>query len=179
MNVLPATVIGLAGLALLGCQKKEESRVTAKVEARVAAVADANTPVDAGATRGIAASSFAGKYTVTPGTLYVPADKDWAPVKWKSDDTKLLGEGEMTLAIDTAGRVAGTTTGGPLGAAVIDGTSDGQTLAATLRRKDPADEGLTGTLLAKIAGDNVEGTMKLAEFNAAVVRVASFTATKK
>ena len=57
---------------------------------------------------------------------------------------------------------------------MLDGTSDGTTLTATVRRKDPADEGLTGTLEAKVAGDTVEGTMKLAESNAAVVRVAKF-----
>ena len=195
MSMLRAMVIGLAGVVLVGCPKKEEPRVTAEAgrvdhttrapEGRseagavVVAASDASAPVEAGATKGGAAASFGGKYTVTPGTMYVPAEKDWSSVKFKSDETKLLGDGEMTLAVDAAGRVAGTTEGGPLGAAIIDGNSDGQTLAATIRRKDPSDEGLTGTLLAKVSGDKVEGTMKLAEFNAAVVRVASFTATKK
>ena len=68
---------------------------------------------------------------------------------------------------------------GPLGAAVIEGKSDGDNLAATVRRKDPSDDGLTGTLQAKVAGDKVDGTMKLAEFNAAVVRTATFSVTKK
>jgi hypothetical protein len=91
----------------------------------------------------------------------------------------MLGDGEITIAVDASGRVSGATEGGPLGASVLDGTSDGKTLTATVRRKDPADEGLTGTLEAKVSGDSLEGTMKLAESNAAVVRVGKLEAKKK
>ena len=177
-------VIGLACVALLGCPKKEsadgkaEAGVSATTSASVVASAgtDASTPA-AAATTG--AGTFAGKYVVSAGTMYVPAEKDWASVKFKNDESKMLGDGEMKLVIDPSGRVAGSTEGGPLGAAILDGNSDGKTLAATVRRKDPTDEGLTGTLVAKLAGDKLEGSMNLAEFNAAVVRTATFTATKK
>jgi hypothetical protein len=179
MSVMRVIVIGLSCVALVGCPKKEEAKVTAEAQATADAEAPAPTTADAGATRGNAGGAFAGKYVVTAGTMYVPAEKDWASVRFKNDDSKLLGEGNMTLAVDPAGRVAGTTEGGPLGAGILDGTSDGQTLTATLRRKDPTDDGLTGTLVATVTGDKVEGTMKLAEFNAAVVRVATFTAAKK
>ena len=162
-----AVVIGLACLVLAGCPKKDNAE------------ADAGAKADASAEAGTTGASFAGKYVVSVGTMYVPAEKDWASVKFKNDDSKLLGEGSVTLAIDEAGRVSGSTEGGPLGAAVIEGKRDGQTLAATIRRKDLADDGLTGTLVATVAGDKLEGTMKLAEFNAAVVRVGTLTATKK
>lgn len=134
---------------------------------------DAAAPAKAGA-----AASYAGKYAVSAGTMYVPAEKDWASVKFKNDDTKHLGDGEIKIAIDPSGRVSGGTEAGPLGASVIDGLSEGGILTATIRRKDPTDDGLTGTLVAKIAGDAIEGTMKLAEFNAAVVRTATLTAKK-
>ena len=178
-------VIGLACVALLGCPKKEnadpkedasaKAEPDAKADASVTAAAAADASTGPGAKAG---ASFAGKYTVSAGTMYVPAEKDWASVKFKNDETKLLGEGVMKLAIDPSGRVAGTTEGGPLGEALIDGSSDGQTLSATVRRKDPKDDGLTGTLVAKLAGDKLDGTMNLAEFNAAVVRTATFAATK-
>jgi hypothetical protein len=182
MSVHRAIVIGLALVGLVGCpKKKDEPLVKAEASATATAEADAsaNLAPDSGATRGPAGASFGGKYAVTAGTMYVPAEKDWSSVKFKNDDSKLLGDGELTLAIDATGGVSGTTEGGPLGAALLGGTSDGQTLTATIRRKDPSDDGLTGTLLAKVTGDKIEGTMKLAEFNAAVVRVGTFTATKK
>ena len=174
-----AVVIGLACLVLAGCPKKDNAEADAGAKADASAEADAGAKADASAEAGTTGASFAGKYVVSVGTMYVPAEKDWASVKFKNDDSKLLGEGSVTLAIDEAGRVSGSTEGGPLGAAVIEGKRDGQTLAATIRRKDLADDGLTGTLVATVAGDKLEGTMKLAEFNAAVVRVGTLTATKK
>jgi len=123
-------------------------------------------------------ASFVGKYVVTVGTMYVPAEKDWASVKFKNDDSKLLGDGEMTIVIDPSGRVSGGTEAGPLGASVLDGTSENGRVTGTIRRKDPSDEGLTGTLDATLTGDVLTGTMKLAESNAAVVREAKLEAKK-
>ena len=131
-----------------------------------------------GGTQGSTAT-YSGKYSVGVGSMYVPAEKDYAGVKFKNDESKMLGEGEITLTIDASGKVTGGTESGPLGASILEGMSDGSTIAATLRRKDPADEGLTGTLVAKVAGGAVEGTAKLAEANAAVVRIAKFDAKKK
>jgi len=183
MTMLRAIGLGLTLLVLTGCPKKnDEGKAEAGAEPSTTAASPADggdaSATTAGATKD-GAAAFKGKYTVAAGTMYVPEAKDWASVKWKNDDTKLLGDGELSLAIDAAGRVTGSSEGGPLGAAVIEGKSDGQTLAATVRRKDPTDDGLTGTLLATVAGDQIDGTMKLSEFTAAVVRTATFSVTKK
>ena len=182
MRPLHVIGVGLALFVLLGCPRKNED---AKNEAGAgpSAVATASDGGDAatttpGATTKGGAAAFTGKYTVATGTMYVPDAKDWSSVKFKNDDSKLLGDGELSLAIDSAGGVTGTSEGGPLGAAIIEGKSDGKMLAATIRRKDPGDDGLTGTLLATVDGSKVDGTMKLAEFNAAVVRTATFSVTK-
>jgi hypothetical protein len=177
-------LIAMACVALAGCPKKDAP----------AAGGDPNASAEAGTTSAAAAAAaasaaaeaakptpvtYAGKYTVTAGTMYVPAEKDWASVKFKNDDTKLLGDGEMTLTLDPSGLVSGTTEGGPLGASVVEGQSDKGQITATVRRKDPSDEGLTGTLVATVTGDTLAGTMNLAESNAAVVRVAKLEAKKK
>ncbi len=169
--------LGLALLALTGCPRKIDDGM-AEAGAGPSPLPSTTASTTAGATKS-GASSFKGKYTVSAGTMYVPEAKDWAAVKWKNDDTKLLGDGELSLAVDAEGRVTGSSEGGPLGAALIEGKSDGHTLAATVRRKDPTDDGLTGTLLATVTGDKVDGTMKLSEFTAAVVRTATFSAAKK
>ena len=61
---------------------------------------------------------------------------------------------------------------------LLDGHLEGGTLTANVRRKDPADAGLTGTLIATVKGDKLDGEMKLAEANAAAVRGAKVTGTK-
>lgn len=169
---------------LLGACKKTEvtpEELDARAQAAVAAKTPPTTSADAAADAGPSTKTvtYAGKYSVAVGKMYVPDQKDWSSVKFKNDETKLLGDGEITLVVDGTGRVSGGTEAGPLGASVLAGTSDGTTLTATVRRKDPSDDGLTGTLVAKIAGDALEGTMKLAESNAAVVRVGKLEAKRK
>ena len=188
-----AVVAVLTCAAVLGCSRKENKGATAGPSVS----ADASVPPDAlapeaeaaprstGAPSASAPASFAGRYGVSVGSMYVPAAKDWASVKFKNDESKLLGDGDVTLAFDGTGRVSGATTGGPLGASVIDGMTDGKSVRATIRRKDPTDGGLTGTLTATLRRDTLdtldtlEGSMRLAEFNAAVVRVATLRATRK
>lgn len=183
-----AMLVGLLVVATVaGCKKSELTEEDRAAKASAAAAAEAGATAastDAGGaaeagTSARTAKSFAGKYAVSAGSMYVPENKDWASVKFKNDESKMLGDGELTIAIDGSGRVSGGSEAGPLGASVLDGKTDGTTLTATVRRKDPSDEGLTGTLQAKVAGDTIEGTMNLAESNAAVVRFARFQAKKK
>jgi hypothetical protein len=182
--------LSVLAIASVGCNKREASATDAgatelshaardaKHESHVQEVATeagATSPASAGAKN----ASFTGKYTLRPGSLYIPANKDWASAKFKNDESKWIGGGELTLEIDGAGRVSGRTESGPFGAAIIDGTTDGTTLTATIRRKEPADEGLTGTLVAKIERDTLEGSLNIADANAAAVRVGTVSATKR
>ena len=187
MTAMHAAVIAV-GWVVVGCSKSDPAgngggadAATAKIAvveggASGAAGGDAGTGTSTGTGTG---RSYAGKYSVAVGAMYVPEAKDWSSVKFKNDESKMLGDGVINLDVDENGRVSGGTEGGPLGASVLEGRSDGTTLTATVRRKDPADEGLTGTLEAKVSGDSIDGTMKLAESNAAVVRVGKLEAKKK
>ena len=190
LGALGAVVALGALVALAACKKSEVTpdELDARAQAQSAAIAaktpPASSATDAAGDAGGGAPSmktvnYAGKYTVTAGKMYVPDQKDWSSVKFKNDETKMLGDGEIALTVDGQGRVSGSTEAGPLGASVLQGISDGTTLTATVRRKDPSDEGLTGTLVAKIAGDALDGTMRLAEANAAVVREAKVDAKAK
>jgi hypothetical protein len=186
--------IGL-GVVLAGCPKKDEpadaqaagsasASPYAQANATVASGGEAGTAGEggaAGAAKGSsgAGASFHGKYTLKPSTMYIPDDKDWKGVKFKNDESKHVGDGDITIDIDPSGRVSGSSEGGALGAAIIDGSRDGADVTATIRRKDPADEGLMGTLVGKIAGDKLEGTMRLSDANASSVREASFAIAKK
>lgn len=147
------------------------------------ATTDGGAPREAASAGGTAAAQaggFAGKYTTSAGTLYIPAEKDWSAVKQVKDDpAKGMGEGDLALTVDPSGRVTGTIDSGPVAPAVIDGSLVDGELRGTIRRKDPKDDGLTGTLVAKLAGDAAEGKLELADANAAILREAKVTLKKK
>ncbi len=170
---------------IVACGKKTEGDApasassTASVATTATAKAEGGAPSEGAAHAAAGPTAYAGKYAVTPATMYVPSAKDWSMVKFKNDEQKMLGDGELTIRVDQDGRVAGGTEAGPLGASVLDGSLRDGMISATVRRKDPSDNGLTGTLVGKLAGNAITGTMKLAEANAAVVRQASFSASAK
>jgi hypothetical protein len=91
----------------------------------------------------------------------------------------MVGDGTFTLAVDGAGRVTGTIDSGPAQGALVDGTVEGGNVAGTVRVKNAGEEGLHGSLTGKMSGDAIEGTMKLADNNASILRDVKFTATKR
>lgn len=172
---------GLVVLALVACKKGEAEGGHTSTEAAPAPASSSSTGTATTATGTNEASarkavSYAATYTMAPAAMYVPAAKDWSSVKFKNDETKLLGDGTFTFTVDPTGRLTGASEGGPLGGAIVEGVLEGPHVAATIRRKDAADEGLWGTLVGRVSGNAIEGTMKLSEWNAAVVREATFHA---
>jgi hypothetical protein len=157
-----------------------------------AAVPAASTPVSsaspqaaipsaaASATAGhIAAASFSGTYKTKPGTLYIPTEGEFAKVKQAPDDGSRVGEGTFSLDVDESGKALGSVDTGPLAPATISGTVSGGTITGTIRRKDPTDEGLTGSFSATTAGGKLDGKMELANANASILREATISANAK
>jgi hypothetical protein len=146
-----------------------------------ASSANANAS-DAGATAKPAGetASYSGSYSVSPGTYYIPSSKDYSSVKPAKDDpTKHVGEGTLSLTADGDGKVTGTIDSGPAGPGVIEGSIIDGEIRGFIRRKEPGDQGLTGTFTAKASGDTAEGKLSLAEANAAIVREGKFSLKKK
>jgi hypothetical protein len=139
--------------------------------ASVLAAAPLN-PSDAAATRAVA--GWRGSYKSTAGVLYVPAD--WKDVHWNVKESAAgIGEGTMVLTIDpVSGRVLGVLDG-PLGPATVDGFASDRKLAATISRRDPTDQGFTGTLIGSLGGDSANGTMNVSPADASAIRTAMFT----
>lgn len=178
-------LVFVASLALGACSKSKTENQDTPSSATSNASTDATSTdasaADASATgaRPDAPSAFAGTYSVAPGTMYIPETKDYANVKQAKDDpSQLVGEGTLSLTVED-GRVSGTIETGPAGPAVIDGKLVGDDLRGNVRRKDPSDEGLTGTLSGTVTGDTVSGQLSLATANAGLVRDGKFTAKKK
>lgn len=181
----------LACLALLfsvGCGKSGESDKAApsastSTKAPLASSASTDSGASTATTATTAtgkASSYAGTYSVSPAKIYIPSAKDYASVKQAKDDpTKHVGDGSLTLMVDANGHVTGTIDSGPASPALVDGSLVESEIRGTVRRKEPNDHGLTGTLVGKISGESVEGTLSLAEANASIVREGKLALKKK
>ena len=173
-------------VALAGCPKEDPP----KPDAAAPVVSSSISPqasVSAAASGAVAkptagaAAKYEGKYTASPGALHIPSDnKDYAGVKQAKDDgTKMVGDGTFSLDVDGEGRVTGSFESGPAQGSVIDGTIADGNVAGTVRVKTAGEDGLHGSLVGKTSGDAIDGTMKLADSNASVLRDVKFSAKKK
>lgn len=179
--------------ALGGCPKSGGDADKTAPPASAAPSADASTSASASASTeaGTAeasapakttgqAASYEGSYSLASAKMYIPDTKDYARVKQAPDDpTKHVGEGTLTLSVDAEGVVSGTIDSGPAAPAVVEGRVIDGELRGNVRRTDPADSGLTGTLVATQTGGTVEGKISLAESSAAVVREGKLSLKKK
>ena len=171
----------LAGLLVLAvaCGKPSGDATPTAASASVSTASSAapmtssasSAPKSPAATR-----SWGGTYKSAASTLTVPPD--WKKTHWSdTQSTAGIGDGALALTVDGAtGHVSGTVDG-PLGPATVDGVITDGNLAATLRRKDPTDQGFTGTVLGSIASDHLEGTMNVSLGLASALRTATFTLT--
>lgn len=177
-----ASLIAIA-LFIAGCPKDEPAAKPDASSEPAPVVSAVVVPVPSASAAGhaIAAAAYEGKYTATPGALYIPSEnKDYTGVKQAKDDgTKMVGDGTLSLAVDGTGKVTGTIDSGPAQGSLVDGTVEGDKLTGTVRVKSPNTDGLHGSLLGKVGGDGIEGTMTLADSNASVLRDVKFSASKK
>jgi hypothetical protein len=178
---MKALAVLVATAALAGCSKPTTdaappaASTSAQAPVASASAAPARSAAAPTASAG-ASSSWHGSYKSTASALEVPAD--WKKVHWSdTQSTAGVGDGTMALAVDGApGRVTGSVDG-PLGPATVDGVVADGKLSATIRRKDPADHGFTGTLLGAVKTDRIGGTMDVSLGTAGVVRTASVVLT--
>ncbi|MBX3218239.1 MAG: hypothetical protein KF850_39905 [Labilithrix sp.] len=176
-------MILLAG-ALAGCPKSEsdagKAAPSATVSAAQPASPDAEAPPDANAKPAGQGASFGGSYKIAPGLMYIPETKDYGNVKQVKDDPeKHVGEGTLTLEVAADGKITGTVDTGPAAPGLVDGSVIEGELRGVIRRKEPKDDGLTGTFIATRSADAVEGRLSLADTNAAIVREGTFSLKKK
>ena len=165
-------------VAVVGCSKSSGDETPPPTAGSAASASGAPPPTVAASSAASASAgvtrSWRGTYKSEAATMTVVPD--WKKVHWSdTQSTAGIGEGTLTLSVDGAtGKVLGALEG-PLGPASIEGMVTEGKLAATIRRKDPNDQGFTGTLLGVVAGDHAEGTMNVAVGLASTLRTATFT----
>ena len=170
-----ASILAL-GLVAAGCSKSIDPpappvRTTPASEATSARAAPSGAAP-------AAAETWSGRYSASPGGLYVPDGGEWAGVKFRGDDASVgLGEGTVLVSIDREGKVSGTLEG-PLGPLRIAGQLAAKAFSAALVSSNPA-RGFTGTAVATEEGDRIAGTMRLSLPTGNVLREASFTLERK
>ena len=123
---------------------------------------------------------WSGTYASVPGSIYVVDGGEWAGVRWRGDDASAgVGEGTLTIAIESATAHVSGSAEGAIGDALLVGAVEGTEVTARVLRKDATDRGFTGTLLATQSADKLTGTMRLALADARVIREASFSLSRK
>jgi hypothetical protein len=164
-----------------GCDKSEPpaSRGTPDDAARSSALSEGSAPGaeqaarDATAGSPLARRAWSGTYKTTAGTLYVP--DEWK-VRWHADDaTTGIGDGHISVAVDTSNGGVRGEMDGPLGPALVDGYLADGGLSATIRRRDPHDHGFTGVLLGQETSARIEGTLNVSPATGGAVRGGTFT----
>jgi hypothetical protein len=175
MRCLPAGLL----LLLLACDKPSTDATQPPASASTAVPVASNGARSAASAssapgRPAVAQSWRGTYKSAASTLTAPPDGK--KTHWSDTQTTAgIGDGTLALTIDGGtGQVSGTVDG-PLGPATVDGVVTDGKLAATLRRKDPTDQGFTGTMLGIIASDHLEGTLNVSLGMANAMRTATFT----
>jgi hypothetical protein len=163
-----------ACVLLLACSRAPKAQPDAGAPVTASAVVDAAPPAPKGP------ASYEGTYTSKAGSLYVPEGAEYKGARWRGDDAgDGLGDGTLSFTVDpVTGRIEGKGTGS-LGNVVVAGVLAEGTASFAIFRADPLDGGFTGAATGKVAGDTIEGTMRLSRGFAEAIREATFTAKKK
>jgi hypothetical protein len=116
---------------------------------------------------------FAGQYEAKPATVQIKAG---ALKEWTKDDGKLAtGPGKLSLKVDDAGQVEGTSEGA-LGTGHVSGKVEDDTLRVQLSPAD--DTGLHGVLVATRDGDGFKGSIEASSGDSLRVRSAAIELKK-
>lgn len=91
----------------------------------------------------------------------------------------MVGDGTISLQIPaTKGPVRGEI-GGVFGDLIVNGQRDGEVITAQVNPKDPnAQNAMTGVFHGSLKGDALEGTLRVANRNANLVREAEIKLKK-
>ena len=175
-----------AVLALAACNSPSSSPA-ASVSSAPTAVSSVAASASASASASPASAGpvhWSGKYTASAGDLYYPRSapnaKDWSDLKWNGSDAAAgLGDGTIALVVDPTSKLVSGTIDGAIGEALVVGAVDGARLTGKITRKAADDRGLTGTLVADVTADAINGEMKLSSPDAQVLRSAKFALAKQ
>jgi hypothetical protein len=122
---------------------------------------------------------FAGSYTATAGTLFVPDAADWSHVKFRGDDAGALGEGTLTFTLDVDSGALSGDLQGPLGPATLGGLAADGTLSFHVSPHDATDMAFSGTGTGTLDDAGVAGEIHVSSWRANVLRDATFHAQRK
>ena len=158
-------------LSAIGC-KSPASEPAPSASATASALASA-APAAQPAVKPWFSGGFSGEYLARVAAVDVKAG---AIKEWTKDDGKLAsGPGKLSLQIDDAGKVDGTSEGA-LGASQVTGKVEDDTLRIQLSPAD--DAGLHGVLVATRNGDGFKGAIEASSGDSLRVRTASIELKK-
>jgi len=161
--------------AIAGCKTPASDAAASASPAPSAAAPSAGSApaVSAGPAKPWFSGGFSGQYEAKVATVEI---KVGAVKEWTKDDGKSSsGPGKLSLQIDNAGQVSGTSEGA-LGAGQVSGKVEEDTLRVQLAPTDEA--GLHGVLVATRDGDGFKGSIEASSGDSLRVRTAAIELKK-
>jgi hypothetical protein len=125
-------------------------------------------------------AAWKGTFKSKPGTVTLAKEAAEAVKVWAKDPgTEMVGDGTISLQIPaTKGPIRGEI-GGVFGDLIVNGQRDGEAITAQVNPKDPnAQNAMTGVFHGSLKGDALEGTLRVANRNANLVREAEIKLKK-
>ena len=174
MSLLQSVLIfSIAGLLGAVACKSPASEPSPSASAAAPAASASSAPAAAPKVKPWFSGGFSGEYQAKVAAVDVKAG---AIKEWSKDDGKLAsGPGKLSLQIDDAGQVDGTSEGA-LGASQVTGKVEDDTLRIQLSPAD--DAGLHGVLVATRNGDGFKGAIEASSGDSLRVRTASIELKK-
>jgi len=174
---VPAVTAGALLFGLTDCKTpaKGDAPSPSAASAAAAAVVESSAPsAVAPHVKPWFAGAFGGEYQAKTAPVDI---KTGALKEWGKDDGKLAsGPGKLSLRIDDAGQVDGTSDGA-LGAGTVTGKVEDDTLRVQLSPTD--DAGLHGVLVATRDGDGFKGSIEASSGDSLHVRSAAIELKKQ
>jgi hypothetical protein len=168
----------LVGLLLAGCQR-EKTTAGAAPSASMAAQATVAPPAPSKASaESWFAGAWTGKYEASKHRIELSAKVGGLP-EWAADDgPRGTGAGTVELVPDASGATSGSMDG-PLGPAALEGSFDGDTLAARFYPKNDDRTGFSGVMVARRDGERLVGSLDAATSDGHVARSAKVTLSRR
>ena len=162
----------LALVVVAGC-KNESSRAAPAASTSSAPAASSSAP--AGPPKPV---EYAGSYTASAGTLYVPDAAGYEGFKFRGEDAGSVGTGEgaITFTVDPDGGAVSGKLEGPLGPAVVSGVAQNGELTFHLAPATESENAFRGTATGSIDGGAASGEIHASTWRANILRDATFTA---
>ena len=168
-------LVALVVVGLGTACKNESSQATPAPSASASSAPVASASASAGPAKPV---QYAGSYSASAGTLYVPDAAGYEGFKFRGEDAGSVGTGEgaISFTVDPDGGIVSGKLEGPLGPAVVTGVVQNGELTFHVAPSTESENAFRGTATGSVDGGAATGEIHASTWRANILRDATFTA---